>query len=365
MSFDKQVLFDLLAPRLANEESRWLTRLLVFHDCTQDYVLKGDPKYLSRIPAHKTLFGTGPGKGLPIGNLNSQFFVNVYLNGLDRFVKHELKCRHYLRYCDDFVLLSESREQLLEWRERIRAFLRERLRLELNDARERLRPVSDGVDFLGYIVRGDYRLVRRRVLGNCQERLQYFERRLVKVGEMATRYSFNAEAVEALGATVASYLGHFGQASARRLCGAIWQRFPFLAEYLVLDPQAMRLQVRRKRRRDFSQVAQQYRHFKEQFPEDIVFMQVGAFCEFYGLRKVDSPAAGLELKAMRPTRRGARMGFPLWQWRARLQQLLRQGRSVVLVAETGESLQRLRERVPIARWAMHRGLEVPLAKGCR
>ena len=82
-------------------------------------------------------------------------------------------------------------------------------------------------------------------------------------------------------------------------------------------------------------------------------MQVGAFCEFYAVRKTDAPAAGLELKAMRPTRRGARMGFPVWQWRGRLQQLLRQGRSVVLVVESGESLQRLRERVPVARWAIH------------
>jgi hypothetical protein len=82
-------------------------------------------------------------------------------------------------------------------------------------------------------------------------------------------------------------------------------------------------------------------------------MQVGAFCEFYAVPKTDAPAAGLELTAMRPPLRGARMGFPVWQWRGRLQQLLRQGRSVVLVVESGESLQRLRERVPVARWAIH------------
>jgi hypothetical protein len=62
-----------------------------------------------RIPAHKTLRAAPPDTGLPIGNLNSQFFANVYLNGLDQFVKHELRCRQYLRYCDDFVLLARSR----------------------------------------------------------------------------------------------------------------------------------------------------------------------------------------------------------------------------------------------------------------
>ena len=84
----------------------------MFHDCTHEPVLKGDPRLLDRLPAHKTLFRAPPGKGLPIGNLNSQFFANVYLNALDQFVKHELKCRWYLRYCDDFVLVAESAAQL-------------------------------------------------------------------------------------------------------------------------------------------------------------------------------------------------------------------------------------------------------------
>jgi hypothetical protein len=68
---------------------------------------------------------------LPIGNLNSQFFANVYLNGLDQFVKHELRCRHYLRYCDDFVLLAREPDTLAAWRARIDAYLRERLHLEV------------------------------------------------------------------------------------------------------------------------------------------------------------------------------------------------------------------------------------------
>ncbi|CAA9891113.1 hypothetical protein METHB2_340031 [Candidatus Methylobacter favarea] len=59
-----------------------------------------------------------------IGNLNSQFFANVYLNELDQFVKHRLKYCHYVRYCDDFVLLLQDHEQLREWRESIELFLR-------------------------------------------------------------------------------------------------------------------------------------------------------------------------------------------------------------------------------------------------
>jgi hypothetical protein len=129
MSIDKAILFSLLAPRIKDDDALWLTKVRVFHDCTKDYLIKGDAGLLEKIPPHKTLFRAGPNRGLPIGNLNSQFFANVYLNGLDQFIKHTLKCRYYLRYCDDFVLLSQSREQLLDWRERIEAFLRTHLRV--------------------------------------------------------------------------------------------------------------------------------------------------------------------------------------------------------------------------------------------
>ena len=62
---------------------------------------------------------------MPLGNLTSQFFANIYLNELDYFVKHELKAKYYIRYVDDFVILHESKEQLQVWKEKINAFLGE------------------------------------------------------------------------------------------------------------------------------------------------------------------------------------------------------------------------------------------------
>ena len=193
MSIDKRILFDLLAPNIADDDALWLTKVLVFHDCTENFVIKGDAGLLEKMPPHKTLFHAPPGKGLPIGNLNSQFFANVYLNELDQFVKHRLKCRHYLRYCDDFVLLAESPEQLMAWREQIARWLHERLRLQLNPKRQRLRPVSDGVDWLGYIVRGDYRLVRRRVVGSLRDKLRAFRAELVVATESHFHYRYDRE----------------------------------------------------------------------------------------------------------------------------------------------------------------------------
>jgi hypothetical protein len=126
-------LFQIIARRVRDEALLWLARTIIFHDCTEQAVFKTDRKLWRHIPAHKTLFGTENRRGLPIGNLTSQFFSNVYLNELDQFVKHRLKVRHYLRYSDDFILVHEDPAQLLAWREQIQAFLAEQLRLSLTD----------------------------------------------------------------------------------------------------------------------------------------------------------------------------------------------------------------------------------------
>ena len=84
------------------------------------------------MPPHKRLANAPAGRGLPIGNLSSQFFANVYLDALDQLVKHQLKAKRYLRYVDDFVLFHHNREQLAAWRDQIEGFLRDRLGLQLN-----------------------------------------------------------------------------------------------------------------------------------------------------------------------------------------------------------------------------------------
>jgi hypothetical protein len=348
MSIDKDILFALLAPKIHDDDVLWLTRLLVFHDCTQDYLLKGDPELLARIPPHKTLFGTGPNRGLPIGNLNSQFFANVYLNGLDQFVKHQLKCRHYLRYCDDFVLLAPEREQLLDWREQIAAYLRENLRLELNPKRQRLRPVSDGVDFLGYIVRGDYRLVRRRVVNHLHERLRDYEKRLVVERPAYRRYRFDHALLDQLHATFASYLGHFQKADTYCLRQTVWSDYPFLAQYFDFDPERALLSRKYRPPGGFRRVADQYRYYRWHFPGDVLFFQVGRFCEFYHPQDADL-ARLLKLKRLKPNHRRALWGFPVEQTRRRFRFLLEQGKSVVWIGPTGRYLTGIEERLPVDR----------------
>lgn len=99
--------------------------------------------------------------GMPIGNLTSQMFANIYLDVLDQYAKHALKVRWYIRYMDDIIILSDSKEQLQAWKKEIEVFLRERLRLALNK-KTAIRPISMGIDFVGYRIWTTHRLLKRQ-----------------------------------------------------------------------------------------------------------------------------------------------------------------------------------------------------------
>lgn len=105
-------------------------------------------------------FQKTPGCGVPLGNVTSQLFANVYLNELDQFIKHRLKISYYLRYCDDFIILDSAPSNLIALIPVIRAFLSGSLQLTLHPKKLILRKVSTGIDFLGYVVLPHYRVVR-------------------------------------------------------------------------------------------------------------------------------------------------------------------------------------------------------------
>ena len=297
------------------------------------------------LSAHKTLFGAGPDKGLPIGNLNSQFFANVYLNRLDQFVKHDLKCRHYLRYCDDFMLLSHDREQLVAWREQIKTCLRDELKLELNN-RQRLAPVSNGIDFLGYIVRRDYRLVRRRVVGHLKAKLKAFEAQLARIVQGVRCYRFDEVVLDQLAATLSSYLGHFKLASTWNLWQSIWRQFGFLSRYFLFDAANWKLIRLYQTPRALCRVREQYRYFRWRFPDDVLFFQVGRFMECYDISTPEWPQ-WLGLKRMGWNRRGACFGFPLHRLGGCLSVLLGRGTSVMVIREQPHARHRIKLRASV------------------
>lgn len=134
--------------------------------------------------------------GMPIGNLTSQLFANIYLNELDQFCKHQLHAHFYVRYMDDIVLLSNSKEELHRWKEAIECFLAEELHLDLN-RKTAIRPVSCNIEFVGYIVSADNLRLRKQTVRRMKSAFHGICRRYF-AGEL-TKEEFNRR--------VASYNG--------------------------------------------------------------------------------------------------------------------------------------------------------------
>ena len=176
-----------------------------------------------QVPAHKRLENAPKDRGLPIGNLSSQFFANVYLDALDQRVKRVLRAPRYLRYVDDFVLVHHDRAQLETWKLQIEQFLQERLQLELKDD-VKLRPLSAGIDFLGYVVFPSHTRIRPRVVAHAREKLQAWAHEHVR----GDRARATPEEFRRARSVAASYEGHFRHGNSFRLRQQLHNRFPWL-----------------------------------------------------------------------------------------------------------------------------------------
>jgi hypothetical protein len=155
----------------------------------------------------------GGGKGMPIGNLTSQLFANLYLDPLDHFVKETLRRRFYLRYMDDFVILGDERAELWAALREVERFLHERLHLSLRPERTSVRPVAAGVDFLGYVVYPNgCKRVRRRNVVNVRRRLARLEAGHAR-GEVSLSHARQS---------IASWLGLAKHARAFRLSRSLF-----------------------------------------------------------------------------------------------------------------------------------------------
>ncbi len=105
-------------------------------------------------------FSSALSRGLPLGNLTSQLFVNIYMNEFDQFIKHKLKAKYYIRYADDFVVLSQDKSWLEELLPKVAGFLEERLKLKLHPDKIFIKTLASGVDFLGWVHFPDHRVLR-------------------------------------------------------------------------------------------------------------------------------------------------------------------------------------------------------------
>ncbi len=159
-SIDHNVLLEILGKRIKDPDTMWLLEQIV----------------RSYISEYANLFEY---KGIPIGNLTSQLFANIYMNEFDQFVKQELVVKHYARYTDDFIILHHEREELERLLPLVERFLMERLCLLLHPSKVSIRAFHQGVDFLGYVVRPHHKTLRTktkiRMFKRIDEQIQVYK----------------------------------------------------------------------------------------------------------------------------------------------------------------------------------------------
>jgi len=187
-SVDHNVLIKILNKKIRDEETRYLL----------DEVVRG---FSSRV---SNLFER---KGLPIGNLTSQLFANVYMSEFDHFVKQELKAKYYARYTDDFVIVSENKRYLEDILKPITQFLDTKLKLALHPNKVSIRKLHNGIDYLGYIVLTHHKLLRTKTKNRIYKGL------LRKIREYRSG-KVDKETVEQ---SLYSYLGTLSHANAYKI----------------------------------------------------------------------------------------------------------------------------------------------------
>lgn len=153
-SIDHQILFEILKKKIKDKKALFLLDKII-----QSYATNLD---FARERERERELSCSTQKGIPIGNLTSQLFANVYMNEFDQFVKHTLKVKYYARYTDDFIIVSNCYQYLNDLLKPIQSFLENNLKLNLHPKKMEIRKYSQGIDFLGYIILPHFQLIRKR-----------------------------------------------------------------------------------------------------------------------------------------------------------------------------------------------------------
>ena len=197
-SVNHQILTDILRKKIKDKDLIWLLNEIVgsFSPEDIDFIEK---------------------RGLPIGNLTSQLFANIYLNKLDQFVKNDLKIKHYARYTDDFVVISEDKSYLESLLKPIQDFLENTLKLQLHPNKVSIRKISWGTDFLGYVILPHYLQLRtktkHRIIRKTKDRIEEYKKG--QINETTLNQSLN------------SYLGVLSHAKMHGFSGKFLNQYWF------------------------------------------------------------------------------------------------------------------------------------------
>jgi len=181
MSIDKVVLFGKIEKMLKKFKSEidfdyalvlWIIQKVIFNDPIKNCIVKGKKEDWVGLPKSKSLFFSAKDRGLPIGNLTSQLFANLYLNNFDYFIKGALRCKYYGRYVDDLVFIHRNKKFLASLFHVLDAYLQNNLLLRLHSKKIYLQHFKHGVIFLGRIILPYRNYLKNRTKGNIHRKIE-------------------------------------------------------------------------------------------------------------------------------------------------------------------------------------------------
>ena len=181
MAMNKTLLFKKIKEELIKQKQKidfelpivlYLIGKTLFNDPKINCIIKGNKTDWEGLPETKSLFHAKQNCGLPIGNLTSQLFGNIYMNNFDHWIKRDLRIKYYGRYVDDFVLVHNDKEYLKNCIPRIRMYLNDTLHLELHPEKIHLQHFSKGVQYLGAVIKSNRIYIANRTKGNFHEAIE-------------------------------------------------------------------------------------------------------------------------------------------------------------------------------------------------
>ena len=242
------------------------TTLLERSPADRHHTVQNSRSLLVEVPSHKSLLGSPPDTGLPIGSAASQHFANFYLNGLDHFIKHKLRAKGYVRYMDDLLLLGPNTATLLGWRDAIAAYCRDRLRLSLHSGKEQLGRSGQGISYLGYRVFPHFLHMQKRNTNALKARLDFFKhlfwpgsyplcqkpvrgvwQSMVASGELAPPLQPSWTLLKRMEATINCYYGIMGHAQSYRLRKILYHKHfgPLRSFFVPADAEYSAMQAKK------------------------------------------------------------------------------------------------------------------------
>jgi len=164
-SINQSILFSLIEQKISDKKVLWLIKKIL-------------------NSSHREI-----NTGIPIGNLTSQLFANIYLDELDKFIKHKFRIKYYIRYMDDFLILDHNKKKIHQIKEEIQEFLQNKLKLKLHPKKANVYPIKHSVNFLGYKIFKNYMLLRKNTVKRFIKRIRSYQKKLMK--KLINKRKFN------------------------------------------------------------------------------------------------------------------------------------------------------------------------------